>query len=186
VSNTAEQIERLTFELRRGSQTHRDLERNVGAALRAAQYRHGGSARSDGPAVYRRSSLTSAISIATFVGMKMDETVALLGAVTDEVKKAKEELEDVKNQAFAVSDVLLPEMLSHVKRLREVRMSVTDEMRQSLQALRDVRMFFMESDYAVEVARLERFVALCRELQELKRDGTLDALCDSALRLATK
>jgi hypothetical protein len=63
-------------------------------------------------------------------------------------------------------------------------MAAVNEISQSLQALRDIRKFFIESDYATEVGRLREFVALCEQVQRLKENGTLDAISDAILRLA--
>jgi len=52
--------------------------------------------------------------------------------------------------------------------------------------LRDIRKFFLESDYKTEVERLERFVSLCREIKALKESGLFDAVCDTAIRMSVQ
>jgi hypothetical protein len=83
-----------------------------------------------------------------------------------------------------LADIVQPSLMKQAQDLRSARMTVVSEVQQALGAMRDVRKFFLESDYETEMARLERFVKVCRELQALKDDGVLDAVCDSSLRLS--
>jgi hypothetical protein len=76
-----------------------------------------------------------------------------------------------------------PAINERIAMLRSARMSVVAEISQMLTQLRDVRAFFFEEGHAREMERLEAFVSLCERLKELKADGTLDAVCDTALRL---
>ena len=62
-------------------------------------------------------------------------------------------------------------------------MTVVNEIRESLSALRDIRKFFLDPEHEKEMVRLEQFVALCRELQALKQSGVLDAVSDTIIRL---
>ncbi|KKL81324.1 hypothetical protein LCGC14_1995850 [marine sediment metagenome] len=71
-----------------------------------------------------------------------------------------------------------------VQKIRESRMAVTLELKQTLSAMRDVRTFFLESDYEKEMERLERFVTLGERMKTLIQDGTIDAMCDVVLKLA--
>jgi hypothetical protein len=177
-----ERIEQLTLRIRRESKTHIALGANERALIRAANQRAEGQGFRG---MFRERVWRTPQARAILLGCTMDDSVALLNAVTDEVRKAKAELEDLNNQAHGIADVVIPQMMSHVQKLRDARMAVTSEMTQSLTAMRDVRKFFLDQDHATEIARLERFVALCKEMQALKNAGVLDAVCDSALHLAT-
>jgi hypothetical protein len=119
-------------------------------------------------------------------GSFMEETVELLNAVNAEVAESKARLEALANEVRALSDVVNPALAEQANALRTARMSVISEVNQSLTAMRDVRKFFFESSYEEEIARLERFVRVCREIQELKKAGIFDAVCDAAIRLAIK
>lgn len=120
------------------------------------------------------------------VAMRMEINKDLLAALNDEVRESRTILEDLANQVIAVNEAVEPALIGHIKRIREARMTAISEIHQSLAALKEVRKFFFESDYGVEMARLKEFVALCKELQELKKTGILDAVSDIAIRLAIK
>jgi hypothetical protein len=51
-------------------------------------------------------------------------------------------------------------------------------------ALKEVRQFFIGSDYKAEMERLSEFVALCERMQKLKDTGFLDRVADTMLNLA--
>lgn len=68
--------------------------------------------------------------------------------------------------------------------IRQTRMAVVAETSQMSKSLREVRQFFLGGDYQNEIARLREFVDLCERLQALKKDGTLDALADTMIKLA--
>jgi hypothetical protein len=109
-----------------------------------------------------------------------------LRQVNDEVVISAKVLKELAADVRGLRDKIEPELLEHVRALRQARMTVVQEMRDTLSILGDVRKFFIEDDYKTEMERLERFVAVCERLRGLKQDGTLDAVCDSALRLAMK
>lgn len=73
---------------------------------------------------------------------------------------------------------------TRLRDLRMYRMANESEVRQLMVSLREVRSFFMDKDYATEVARLREFVELCERLQKLKESGFLDKVADTMLRLA--
>lgn len=107
----------------------------------------------------------------------LTEAQAVLSETITETRQKYTQLMEAANE---VNDGLL----AHVQALRSSRMACTSEIQQSLGALRDIRKFFIESDYAVEMERLERFVKTCEALRDLKADGTLDVVTDIALKLA--
>jgi hypothetical protein len=120
------------------------------------------------------------------VGKIMEDTKSLLMVVNDDVKASKMVLEELANDVRALADIVHPLLVEHVKVLRSSRMAAVAEVRDSIAALREVRTFFLESNYEKEMQRLERFVAVCREIQQLKSSGVFDAVCDSAIRMAVK
>lgn len=138
---------------------------------------------STGELLFRASKLEVTQLSAVNAADKVDQASALLKETVEEMKSAKEELEQLKNQVTNLYATTLPELEEHLLRFRGVRMAVGQEMTLALTCLRDVRRFFMEREHTEEIQRLERFAALCRELLELKKSGALDAICDSALKL---
>lgn len=111
--------------------------------------------------------------------MELEETV-------DQVKKAKEELRSSINEMASVFEILHPKMKSMIETMRSSRMTIVTETKESLKAMADVRQFFLESDYATEMQRLERFVAICKELKVLKDQGVLDDVADISVRMALR
>lgn len=73
---------------------------------------------------------------------------------------------------------------ARLRELRITRMAMDTEMRQLMASCREVRAFFLDKDYAVEVARLKDFVETCERLQKLKDSGFLDTVADTMIRLA--
>lgn len=116
----------------------------------------------------------------------MEDVNNLIHAVNDEAAESKTILQNLKNDVSELSDIIQPQLYKMAHDLRASRMAVVTEIRDSLAAMREVRKFFLESDYVTEIDRLERFVRLCREFQALKAAGVLDAVLESAIRLAIK
>lgn len=116
----------------------------------------------------------------------MEKTDQLLKDTNTEVLESKKILQDLANEIRALSDVVNPSLMEQIKNIRQARMTVVSEIRESLSALREIRAFFLESNYETEMQRLERFVRLCREIQALKSEGVFDAVCDTAIRMALK
>lgn len=112
------------------------------------------------------------------------EVDKILNDTNHEIEQSKKILQDLANEVMSLADVVQPALEKQIAALRSARMATVSEIRESLSALRDIRKFFIESDYETEMERLERFVKVCRELQSLKRDGTLDSLVDTILRLS--
>ena len=118
------------------------------------------------------------------VGLYMEKTVEQLKLINEEVLASKKIIQDVFNEMAAVGNQLNPLFRDQIAALRASRMSAVSEVQATLSAMKDIRKFFLESDYEKEIKRLGEFVALCKELKALKEDGTLDALCDVTLKLA--
>lgn len=120
------------------------------------------------------------------VGRAMEQVNGMLQRANDEVDRSRKELEKAAMAIHAITKDVLPELTKTLAAVRDSRMAVVNEMKDMLTVLRDVRRFFIEDEFDLEQTRMERFIVLCREFQSLKKDGVLDAVCDSALRLATE
>ncbi len=120
------------------------------------------------------------------MGGFMEQNLKLLKAANAEVEASKVILQDLVNEAKATNDFLQQILLSVVKELRDKRMTVVTEIRHMLAELKDIRKFFLEDAHENEVKRLEGFVGLCKEMRELKKDGTLDAVADVVIKLAMR
>ena len=72
---------------------------------------------------------------------------------------------------------------SHQVRMQ--RMSIVSECSSVVNAMKDVRQFFLGPDYEREQKRLSEFVDLCERLKKLKDSGFLDTVADTMIRLAT-
>lgn len=68
--------------------------------------------------------------------------------------------------------------------VRQSRMAIVGEVAHLLQPLKEVRAFLLGPDYQHEIARLKEFCDLCERLAQLKKDGTLDAIADTIIKLA--
>jgi hypothetical protein len=134
--------------------------------------------------LYSKSKIDSPESRVTFIGRSMEEINEALKMVNEEIETSRAHLQATQNEISNICNVVMPEMLEFVRELRSARMTAIQEISQTMNACRDVRKFFLESDYEEEMARLERFVRLCKDLSELKKSGVFDAVCDSALRLS--
>jgi hypothetical protein len=119
-------------------------------------------------------------------GAKVEDATEIVQAATQQLQAAKKELTDTANQIERLSNVVLPMLAEKVTQLRSARMGLVSEVNASLGALRDIRQFFIESDYEKEVKRLEQFLGLCDRLKQLRQDGTLDVVSDVVIRLATQ
>ncbi len=74
----------------------------------------------------------------------------------------------------------------YLETIRTKRMAMVTEASQISHALREVRQFFLASDYAEEIRRLNDFVNLCERLHALKQTGFLDKIADTMLSLSLK
>lgn len=70
--------------------------------------------------------------------------------------------------------------------IRQTRFAVVSETADMTKGLRDVRQFFLGSDYSEQITRLREFVDLCERLHKLKQSGFLDTVADTMLRLAER
>ena len=118
------------------------------------------------------------------IGVKMEQTKAMLTSINAEVVESKNTLQSLANEVSALADVIAPSLIKQIDEIRKSRMAMASEIRELISPMRDLRKFFLESDYEIEMQRMERFVKLCRDVQELKSSGVFDAVADTALRLS--
>jgi len=137
-------------------------------------------------AKYSKDILMGGFNTFYFVGYIMEKEVKALAVINEEVEKSKELLQNLHNQISISYDLLQPKLISVVKDIRQNRMTVTTELGKSLKILKDVREFFMDSDYKHEIERLKEFTALALELKKLIDNGTMDVISDVMLKLAIK
>jgi hypothetical protein len=152
----------------------------------AAVYTHGHGGLSTEVVGFRDSVLQTMSEPLMETGRDMEEAAQLLQATTAEVTESQAVLTQTMAELRTLTQTLGPMLLEQVRELRAARMAVLTETREMLAALRDVRKFFLEADYDKETTRLREFVTLCHELQALKTAGVLDAVCESAIRLAVR
>jgi hypothetical protein len=120
------------------------------------------------------------------IGGFMETANAELKLVNEEVTESKRILQSVYNEVRAVHDQVEPELIKQIAGIRNARMAIVSETQTMLTMLRDIRKFFLESDYEKEVYRLKEFISICKDLEGLKKSGVLDAVSDTIIKLATK
>ena len=108
-------------------------------------------------------------------GAMLEAVAESMSLVNEELKNSRNVLEDVSRALGDSAERLVP--------LFEKQVRAANDVHATLSAMKDIRKFFLESDYEKEVKRLAEFVTLCERLQKLKEAGTLDALCDMAQKL---
>ncbi len=113
----------------------------------------------------------------------IDEALKLIG---EQVNESKSILQNLFNEVRAVHDQVEPELRKQITEIRNARMGIVSETQTMLTMLRDVRKFFLESDYEKEMGRLKQFIAVCKELEAMKKSGVLDAVSDTIIKLSIK
>lgn len=72
----------------------------------------------------------------------------------------------------------------YLKDLREFRFAAISEIANVKNELADIRRFFLADGHHEEIRRLREFIDLCERLAKLKKDGTLDALAETIIKLS--
>lgn len=96
-------------------------------------------------------------------------------ALREATKTAKECMEEMRSS----SKIFLDE-------IRQTKYATLAETSALVAPLKEVRQFFLGSDYEKQMVRLNDFVNLCERLQKLKDSGFLDSVADTMLRLAER
>jgi|SRR5208283_1463612 len=117
-------------------------------------------------------------------GMQMDVVTVAVQESTDELKKARAELEITVNSIKKLGDAIKPLIDIEVGRIRAARMTIANETSLAIVALKDVRKFFLDDDYQKEVQRLREFIDLCERLDEIRQSGLVDAVSDAIIKLS--
>ena len=118
------------------------------------------------------------------IAQTMEVNKTLLDEINKEVEISRNILQEMSNDCLAIQEFLEPQLTTAIKRLRETRMTIKTEFSQTLNAMKDVRKFFLDKEYEKEMDRLERFVNIVSQFRELSADGTLDAVSDTILKLS--
>lgn len=140
----------------------------------------------------------SGLTIRTINGVQMvdmDEVSALICAeiakLPNETRPNVKAAEDARKIISELTQGIGGEMEKfradnkrYLEDIRSTRFSVVTETSQITGALKEVRQFFLGSDYKEEISRLREFVDLCERLNSLKESGFLDNVADTMLRLA--
>ncbi len=108
------------------------------------------------------------------------ETRPSVHAAQDARKVIDELLDGISNDM----DKFRANTKTYLEDIRQTRFAVVTETAQMTRELKDVRQFFLGSDYAEQIKRLREFVDLCERLSELKKSGFLDSVADTMLRLS--
>jgi hypothetical protein len=119
-------------------------------------------------------------------GVVMDESVEMIAAASRQLDEARKNLTKSSDDLAKLRDLIFPQLTEYVREIRAMRMNAVSEMSTILSEMRAVHKFFTEQNYEKEMAELERFVEVCKEVQKLKDTGILDVLLESAVRLSAK
>jgi len=118
------------------------------------------------------------------IGITMEIDNELLKLVNEEVRESVKTLQSLANDVSNINDLLEPEIHKLVNRIRTARMTTVRELKTALTEMKDVRKFFLDKEYKTEIERLEKFVDLGERLRALIKDGTMDMITDSILKLS--
>lgn len=116
----------------------------------------------------------------------MQEIQKLPKEATGIVKQAKESREIIDQLLHGIGGEMerfKAEAGEHIQNIRSTRYTIVSETNTMMNALKDVRQFFMGTDYKEQIDRLRGFVELCERLQKLKESGFLDAVADTMIKL---
>lgn len=97
---------------------------------------------------------------------------------------ARSVLEEATNGIGGIMADFEDKTASALQTLRARRMSVVTECQSIMNALSDIRRFFLDKDYQSERDRLSEFVELCERMNALKESGFIDAISDTILKLS--
>lgn len=136
------------------------------------------------PGVHAGKYFKSTFGIAVSVGNDMEKIDCELKEITNEVRESKKVLQDLHNEVRSIYDIVAPQLKDMIHDIRSLRTSLTMELNKALLDMKEIRKFFLESEYKEEMARIERFVQINEKLRGLIDDGTMDAITDVMLKLA--
>ena len=121
-----------------------------------------------------------AVKIVAEINKEPQQLTALARAAFD----ARQVLDENMKQIGPVMEGFNARVKVALEDVRQSRMAMIGEVSHLLQPLKEVRAFLLGKDYEFEIQRLKEFVDLCERLARLKKDGTLDAIADTIIKLA--
>jgi len=121
-----------------------------------------------------------AVKVIADINREPQQLTALARAAVD----ARNVLEENMKQIGPVMEGFNARVKVALEDVRQSRMAIVGEVAHLLQPLKEVRAFLLGPDYQHEIARLKEFCDLCERLAQLKKDGTLDAIADTIIKLA--
>lgn len=92
-----------------------------------------------------------------------------------ELNQAREVVRNLANELADVIEVVEPALTAHSTRLRQVRMSSINEMREISGQLKTLTDLLLAEKTERMLKQAERFLVVCRELEEFRAVGFLDA-----------
>ena len=104
------------------------------------------------------------------------ELAQAIKATHEEINTAREVVRNLANELADVIDVIEPALTSHTNRIRQARMASIEEMRQVTLGIRELKQIILADSTDQMLVKAERFIAICRELERWRADGTLDRL----------
>jgi negative regulator of replication initiation len=107
--------------------------------------------------------------------MNEEKLIKEIATATAELEAAQDVIRTLAKDLADVADVIEPVLLDHAKRIRQARMTTIDEIRQSVQALREYRDFLASEQTQRAIDRGKQLVAVCTALEEFRMCGFLDA-----------
>jgi hypothetical protein len=108
-------------------------------------------------------------------GAKMETTKEMIAEVNDELRRAKQEMQDLANEVAMVSELVSVKLAKQLETIRNNRMTAVRELQDVLAPLKALRAFFDDGgDH--DVNRLEKLNALCTQLEGFHRSGVLSGL----------
>lgn len=110
----------------------------------------------------------------------------LIKAIDEENENALDSIEKNYNSLLRIYSTIEPTLTRFLSKLRISRASTSSELANLLKTMKDIRTFFLEDNFEKEMARIERFVGLCKDIKELTDNGMLESVSDIILKLAEK
>lgn len=129
---------------------------------------------------------SSKFDFAILIGGHVEKVAEELKMVNEEIAISKSILQNTLNEISSVNKILRPMLKEQTDAVRNARMTAVNEINQALTSLKEIRKFFLESDYKTEMNRLSEFVGMCHEIKKLKDDGTIDSIAEVMLKLSVK
>lgn len=107
------------------------------------------------------------------------EIVKSIHEATKELDEARDVVRNLANDLAEVADVIEPILTEQSQRIRRARMQVIDECRQTAVALKEFRDILQSNAMLSAIERAERLISACKELEEFRACGFLDAFLEA-------